>query len=235
MARLAASLRQEVAPVPTDVKDPTDPNRVIKVDARTGRKIGDAPSKGSGQLPASVLKVQNDELDAVGIAASIQSDLGAVLNQVESGALRVGPIRNAANQARNFAGLSTEESRNYNTFKTTLEKLRNDSLRLNKGVQTEGDSQRAWNELMGSINDPGVVKQRLREIMDINERAVNLRKMKVDTMRQNFGVGPLDMSGFENQPAAVGGGAAAPRPMQPATGQQKRKRYNPQTRSIEEY
>ncbi|MNY53581.1 hypothetical protein D3C86_1893470 [compost metagenome] len=91
---------------------------------------------------------------------------------------------------------------------STLEKLRNDSLRLNKGVQTEGDAQRAWNELLANINDPKLVEQRLGEILAINQRAGELRGLSNDSMRANFGHDPMDYSQYLNLPAAVGQGGA---------------------------
>ncbi len=132
----------------------------------------------------------------------------ALEGQIDAGKLKLGPVSNIASQARNMAGMSDEQSRNFQSFQSTLEKLRNDSLRLNKGVQTEGDAQRAWNELIKNINDPKVVKQRLGEIQKINARAANLRKMNIDSIRSNYGMEPMDTSGYEKQAPAVGGGAS---------------------------
>jgi len=160
------------------------------------------------KLPTSALKMQQEELDAVGTASAINADLNALGQQLESGKLQLGPVNNLMASAKNMVGESDESSRNLATFKATLEKLRNDSLRLNKGVQTEGDAQRAWNEMIANINDPNLVKQRLGEIQKINERAANLRKMNVDVIRSNFGVDPLDTAPRENLPAAVGGGSS---------------------------
>lgn len=159
----------------------------------------------TAKLPTSALKMQQEDLDAIGTASSIDADLGAILNQVNKGEIKLGPVSNAVSATQNALGLSDAGSRNYASFRATLEKLRNDSLRLNKGVQTEGDAQRAWNEMLSSINDPEVVKQRLGEIKNINRRAANLRRMNIDAIRSNFGVGELDTSKFSNQPAAVGG------------------------------
>ena len=159
------------------------------------------------KLPTSALKMQQDDLDAIGTASSINADLGALAQQIDSGKLKLGMVDNLTAKAKNFVGASDESSRNLATFQATLEKLRNDSLRLNKGVQTEGDAQRAWNEMIANINDPKLVKQRLGEIQKINERAVNLRKMNIDVIRSNFGVDPMDTSRQQNVPAAVGGGA----------------------------
>lgn len=155
------------------------------------------------KLPTSALKLQQEELDALGTAATIQSDLGAIKSQVDSGQLQLGPVNNVLSAGKNWAGISDENSRNYGTFKATLERLRNESLRLNKGVQTEGDSQRAWNELITNINDPKLVSKRLGEIQAINERAANLRKMNVESIRSNFGVESMDTGQYERQPAAV--------------------------------
>lgn len=162
-------------------------------------------SKNVPKLPTSALKLQQESLDAIGLGSSIVSDLDALEKQIDSGALKLGPVDNRIAQARNFLGASTQESKNFASFQSTLEKMRNDSLRLNKGVQTEGDAQRAWNELFANINDPGVVKQRLQEIKAINSRAANLHQMNVENIRANFGVEPLDTSGYMNQPPAVGG------------------------------
>jgi hypothetical protein len=164
------------------------------------------PRSGGANLPTAALKMQNEMLEALGISGSINSDLSAIHNQLTGGQLSLGPMENRWSQARNFAGMSSPNSRNFATFQATLEKLRNDSLRLNSGVQTEGDAQRAWNELFANINDPGVVQQRIAEIQNINQRAAEMKKMQIDQLRSNFGVDPLDASAFMTPPAAVGGG-----------------------------
>lgn len=154
-------------------------------------------------LPPAALKMQQDALDKIGIASSINADLGAVGKQIESGKLKFGPVSNLANSALNATGLSTEESRNFSSFKSTLERLRNESLRLNTGVQTDGDAQRAWNELFQNINDTGLVKQRLKEIQGINARAAELQRLRADSVRANYGMAPVDAGAYQNQPAAL--------------------------------
>lgn len=169
----------------------------------TGYEAPPTKAGGAGRLPASALKMQQAELDAVGTASGIQADLGAIKQQIDSGVLRFGPMQNVVNKARNAAGMSNESSRAFASFVSSLEKLRNDSLRLNTGVQTDGDAQRAWNELFQNINDTEFVSQRLEEIQAINERAVNLRLMNVENIRQNFGAEPLDTTGYQNQAPAI--------------------------------
>jgi hypothetical protein len=150
--------------------------------------------------------MQNETLEALGLIGSINADLGAMQKQIDDGVLDLGPVANRWNEARNAVGLSDESSRAYASFQATLEKMRNDSLRLNKGVQTEGDAQRAWNELFANMNDPNVVSQRLGEIIRINQRAAQLKGMANDQMLANFGHDPMDYSPYLNVGPAVGMG-----------------------------
>ena len=197
---------------PETVKDWQQPGYI---DAQ--RKIAEAKGKGN-KLPTSALKLQQEELDAIGTSSGIATDLAALNQQILSGNLKVGPVQNLISKGRNYAGESTENSRNFGTFTATLEKLRNDSLRLNKGVQTDGDAQRAWNENFPSINDGPALSQRLGEIQKINERGVALRKMNVDAIRSNFGLESMDTSGYQNQPSVLSGAPTAPANRTPPSG-----------------
>lgn len=163
-------------------------------------------------MPATALKLQQEELDAIGLSGGISADLGALVKQIEAGDLKLGPVENLMSKGKNYAGMSDKNSRNFQSFIATLEKNRNDSLRLNKGVQTEGDAVRAWNEILANVNDEKVVVQRLREVQQLNERAAQLRRMNVDTIRANFGHPPLETDSRYNLPPAVGGDKKRPPP-----------------------
>jgi hypothetical protein len=155
-----------------------------------------APAVPPKPMPAAALKMQQEGLENLSIASNINPMMQRFAEDIDSNKLRLGPVANLMNRGKNFAGSSDEGSRNFASFQATLEKLRNDSLRLNKGVQTDGDAQRAWNELMSNINDPGVVKQRIKEIQGINEKAVELHRMQVNQVRRNFGHPDIDVSGY---------------------------------------
>lgn len=173
---------------------------------------GYAPKGGAGTskpLPTAALKMIQESKDAIGTASSINADLGAISQQITDGNLSFGPVSNLWNAARNAAGSSTEQSRNFASFKASLEKLRNDSLRLNKGVQTDGDAQRAWNELFQNINDTKLVQKRLGEIKRINDRAVQLRQLDIDGVLQNYGRNPMDTGSYVRQPSALSGSSSA--------------------------
>jgi len=187
-------------------------NRAVQM---RGQNLADARAKekntidasGNGYstkpLPPSALKLQNESLDALATSSNIDKDLGAIVDQIGNGDLKLGLTDNLIGQAKNWAGYSDKNSRNLGTFKATLEKLRNESLRLNKGVQTEGDAQRIWNELIANINDQEFVKQRLGQIRELNKRGAQLQKLQVDTIRSNFNAQPMDYTKYEGMPNAI--------------------------------
>lgn len=158
------------------------------------------------QMPFAAVNAQAAHIEAQSTAKGIEVDLGSILGDVETGSIDLGLFSNWISQGRNLAGLSTEQSRNFASFAASLEKLRNDSLRLNNGVQTEGDAQRAMNELFASLNDNKLVIQRLKEIGRINRRAAKLRELQVNVIRGNYGLEPFDFSQIDLTPTV---GAAA--------------------------
>ena len=53
--------------------------------------------------------------------------------------------------------------------------------------------------------------KRLREIQALNERAIGLHQLNIDTIRNNYGAGPLDTSDRVNPKPAIGAGQPAPK------------------------
>lgn len=78
----------------------------------------------------------------------------------------------------------------FDRFKT---RLINESLRLNKGVQTEGDAQRAANEL-GSAKTDATAYAAVQELMRINTRARQMAARSISRRRETFNKDPLNMS-----------------------------------------
>lgn len=191
---------------PVIVRDKNGKLVWARPDQAVGMEAGNINGKVNPQLPTQAVKLQNDLFEDISTASNSEADLQALHDQIQNGTLKLGIVQNALSSAKNNLGLSDENSRNYQTFDATLQKLRNDSLRLNKGVQTEGDAQRAWQELIANKNDPENVKQRLKEIAQINRRAAGQKKAQLHQLRSNFGVGDMDLSAFEKPAAAIGGG-----------------------------
>lgn len=167
------------------------------VDPATGEPS--APEQQPAKLPVPALKMEQEALDNSRTADKIVTDLNKFVQQIDNGQLDLGLFANLANKARNNLGMSNEESRNLVSLESGLQKLRNDSLRLNKGPQTDGDAERAWQELLDNINDPAVVRQRLEEIKALNENAKQWHFNQANAVRANFGAPEL------RQPPSAGG------------------------------
>jgi len=142
-------------------------------------------------MPATIVQAQDELIDKVNISQGIAKKMDTFTSQIDNGQLDLGLMANLENKARNNVSMSTEESRNLASFQAALENLRNESLRLNTGVQTDGDAQRAWSELVANLNDPGVVRQRLQDIKAINERGAALQQQRLAVMRSEYGRGPI--------------------------------------------
>lgn len=133
-------------------------------------------------LTAAQSRQLESYLGEIETAQTINSELGRFDQLLANGELNLGPVTNLRSGALNRLGISDPNSTNYAEFRSTLERLRNDSLRLNNGVQTEGDAQRAWNELISNINDEKVVRRQIQRIQNLNERAIQFRQGRVDAL-----------------------------------------------------
>lgn len=153
-------------------------------------------------LPVGALRMAQDARDALSVAAGIDSALANIDSQIQTGKLNLGPMRNLISKGQNVSGLSDANSRNFQLMRSTLEKMRNDSLRLNKGVQTEGDAQRAWDELFASLNDEKAVRSQLSRIRDINKRATILQQENFDAVYENYGRTAPSTAPVTSTPAA---------------------------------
>lgn len=183
-------------------------DRAYAADVYKADHSGTGP--GGKPVAAGIQKTIDEHLHDIATAESNSADIASLISQLHDGKIRLGPYENQLSEGANWLGVSTNNSRNYNSLKATIEKIKNDTLRLNKGVQTEGDAQRAANELSSNINDAGVLQQRLAEIRAINARAVELRKLQINQLRSDNNMAPIDYTPYSRQPAALRGGSRPP-------------------------
>lgn len=172
---------------------------------------------GAGGMSAAAKRDDDQDLEAVNLASGMNRRLEPYLQALESGSLNLGPVRNVFMETQNSLGMSSPTSRQFATLRADLEKMRNDSLRLNKGVQTEGDAQRAWNELFKNLNDEQLVASRLRQIQGYNEAAIKFHKSRANERRAMSGVSAPDWGSYEAPrqppPRTNGASSADPRKM----------------------
>lgn len=181
------------------------------------RAVAQAKAKAEVEpMSGKLQEAEDEDLTAISTAGNLNNRIGMFLSQIEGGKLRLGTLENLESEAKGRTGVGADEnSRNYMLFKTELEDLRNKTLMLNKGVQTEGDAMRAMNAIMQNLNDPEYVKRQLRIVMQKNEEAIKLRQALIDKRRQQNYKPPLNNGSSNVVPR--GSSQADPLPSEPSS------------------
>ena len=166
------------------------------------------PNGSAKPLPVGALKMQDDALEALGGANTVAAETARLSKLVKDGVLELGPVTNTTSRLRNFAGMSSPASQNYADMTTSLETIRNNTLLLHKGVQTEGDAIRAMNQVTATRNDPVAFAQAMDKLNKINQQAAALQKNRINSVRQNYGApqydfGNMGPAGQATMPPAV--------------------------------
>jgi len=163
-------------------------------------KAKKAEKKADNKLSGTLQKAETDDIFALETSKNINKDVDKFDKLITDGKLEFGVMDTAGDFVRGLIGNQGEEEINSSKFKSFISKLRNDSLRLNKGVQTEGDAQRVMDELFNAFdsNDSKVIQEKLREIKRINELAVSLRKKTIINRRDGQNVKKFDFSTLGN-------------------------------------
>lgn len=183
-----------------EVKD--TPQGMVRVNKYTGEVApivtqDGAPVVGktattSKPMPAGIIKQQQEEVEIVKGTEDINRTLDKYYNDIKNGDLKLGLGKSIrAGVARETGMLSDENTTKLNNFKSDITKMVNASLRLNKGVQTEGDAQRTAQEILSNINDPDYVKERLKILQGYNEAAAKAKREVIDLTRAEYGKEPL--------------------------------------------
>ncbi len=218
---LANASRSNVGAQPVTIMRDGKP---MVVDARSGAVIGEAPPTAQTApkpLPAAAVRIQDEAIEQMIPVGGLNNRIDRLLADIGPGGnLKLGPVLNPVNRALNAAGMSNPQSLAYDDLKTNLESFRNGILMLHKGVQTEGDAQRAMNQIVQNINDPKVVENALVRLRELNNQAINLQQTRINTVRKEYGSPPMDFAPFVGNtgrlpvPGTIGGN----RSQQPAAG-----------------
>ncbi|WDS36243.1 hypothetical protein [Pseudoxanthomonas sp.] len=142
-------------------------------------------------MPIGAQKLAFDLQGAVDGANNIVSDMQTHLDALNDGTLDLSPASVFAAKARNASGFTDDKSRAYAAWDSDRQRLINDSLRLNKGVQTEGDAARAIKELQAA-SDTASAKAAFTKLVNINKRAAQQQQTKLSHLYSQYG---LDANG----------------------------------------
>jgi hypothetical protein len=164
------------------------------VDAQTGRPVGDyVPPVKQVQLPAAIQKQEDEDYDRGQTAINISTDANKYVNSIRSGAIPFGPVSSASASVRGALGSNAPDVINKKDFEAFKVRLVNESLRLNKGTQTDSDAKRAVDELQAANSATGAAKA-INTLMEINLRAANDAQNSIIRRRRNSKLGDPEVS-----------------------------------------
>ena len=152
--------------------------------------------KADKPLSTSAQKAEDEDFGAIDIAANIVSETNDFMQLIDSGDLSFSPLAGATDAVSLALGGGDEDTLNRQSFDLFLQRLRNASLRLNKGTQTEGDAERALQEIVNNRNNTKAVRKALQDLQRANERAVEERKRNINRRRKSQGAGAFDFSDY---------------------------------------
>jgi hypothetical protein len=140
-------------------------------------------------LPSYLAKEEEQDFSIAQASTNLAADTNKFINQIKSGDIKFGLKDRASIRARQVFGSQDPDviaRENYDKF---LLILTNESLRLNKGTQTEGDAQRAAKELLSS-ESPEAAASAMNRLLDINVRRTKDASDSVLRRRANAGFAP---------------------------------------------
>ena len=178
--------RPQMRPQSTPLQDAAaarDQRRLELQEEDAGRKRAGASEK---PLPVQALTKDLEIEEALGAVDSVSAMIKKHADRLASGELRISPTASIGAQARTAAGISGPNDVNLNELNSDLTRIVNETLRLNKGVQTEGDAQRATQELM-QANDQATMSRALLRLAQLNRRAAELQRSKRELIYRNYG------------------------------------------------
>lgn len=170
---------------------PTRPGLPV-VDAATGKPVNYQAATVSKPLPPVIQKAEDTDYEVGQNAINLAIDANKYLNTIKSGAIKFGPIDRASTSIRGAFGSESPDVTARNDFESFKNRLVNESLRLNKGTQTEGDAVRAAKELMSSDSQVGAGKA-IANLLEINARTAQDAQKSIVRRRKNAKLGDPDV------------------------------------------
>lgn len=162
------------------------------VDATTGKPVdyqGAIPSK---PIPPVIQKAEDADYESGQSAINLAIDANKYLNTIKSGAIKFGPLDKLSTSVRGAFGSESPDVTARNDFESFKTRLVNESLRLNKGTQTEGDAVRSANELKASDSMEGAAKA-IATLMELNTRKAQDAQNSIIRRRKNAKLGDPDV------------------------------------------
>jgi hypothetical protein len=147
---------------------------------------------------------KDEEADYLNASAArnLAIEANDYVNSIKAGNIKFGLKDRASIAARSAFGSNDPDVVARNDFERFKTRLVNESLRLNKGTQTEGDAQRSIKELQGAESEVDAAKA-INTLAELNARKVSDAQKAIERRRINAGAKlpevPIETLRFEPQ------------------------------------
>ncbi len=137
-------------------------------------------------LRPDLAKDEEEDYKIASAARKLAIEANNYVNSIKSGSIKFGLKDRASIAARNVFGSNDPDVVARNDFERFKTRLVNESLRLNKGTQTEGDAQRSIKELEGAESAIDAAKA-INTLAELNARKVQDSQESIERRRINAG------------------------------------------------
>jgi hypothetical protein len=161
-------------------------NIQFQQDMKRQQEAAKAEAKANKPLPSYLAKEEEADFSAANAATNIATDAYGYINRIKTGDIKFGIKDKASIRARQLFGSGDPDvvaREEYDKFVTNLV---NESLRLNKGTQTEGDAAREAKALQSSESKEAAASA-MKRLVEINTRRAENAATSVEKRRANAG------------------------------------------------
>jgi hypothetical protein len=143
-------------------------------------------------LPAFLAKQEDEDFTRAQATSNLAMDVNNYINRIKQGEIPFGLKETASIRARQAFGSSAPDVLAREDYDRFVLRLVNESLRLNKGPQTDFDFKQAEKELKTS-QSPEAAAAVMKRLLDVNLRTTENLANQVLTRRSNAGFSPPRM------------------------------------------
>jgi len=135
-------------------------------------------------LPSYLAKEEEADYEKAQATTNLASDANNFINRIKRGEIPFGVKEKASIRARQLVGSSAPDVIAREDYDKFVVRLVNESLRLNKGTQTNFDFQQALKELQSSESKEAAASS-MKRLLEVNLRATENASKSVLTRRKN--------------------------------------------------
>lgn len=146
-------------------------------------------TQGNKQPSSSVLKQYDEHAGKVEAIDTTLIQAEPIITALSNGSLQLGVVENLANKTKLATGMGVDDSAVlYGQMNTFIEGLRNTVLMDARGVQTDGDAERAKAQLLSGTGSSESVKKNLEIVLENLRRRRDYAQDRATAISNQYGI-----------------------------------------------